>query len=462
MRIIELIKNIGILSIGGICTKAISFFLIPLYTALISVEDYGTIDYLTTMSTLLIAIVSFQMHEAVFKFATVQRDNTDEVKAIFTNIWVASIVLCFCFSIIYFCVIGILDFVGKWYVLLATVVNIFFYMVTKSSRSLGHNVLYSFVNFTSAGVTIVLNLLFLVGLNLPALYLLYAYVVGPLAGGMICVLADKLWKYFDIRQLNMVRIREYIRYSCPLIPNEVAWWVIHASDRLVIVTFLGLYYAGILAVATKFSLVYSTLFSFFYAAWVEQCFLHYKTQEGKEYIEKMIPKIFLSFAYFTVFFMIVCMYVYPMFIDSSYNEGIGLVPWYLIAVLFNVIVGLVSPIYLIHNETKAVMYSTVIAGIINIGVNLMSVNILGVLSAPISAICGYGSVAMWRWFDVKKRYLNLNISIQKIAEISILLFFSICLYLFDFKGYDYMVSVFVFLWIGFIGIKGYYSWRKNI
>lgn len=462
MRIVELIKNIGILSIGGICTKAISFFLIPLYTALISVEDYGTLDYLTTVSTLLIAIVSFQMHEAVFKFATVQRGNINAVKAIFTNIWVASIVLCFVFSIVYFFVIGVLDFVGKWYVLLATVANIFFYMVTKSSRSLGHNVLYSFVNFTSAGVTIVLNLLFLVVLHLPALYLLYAYVAGPLVGGMVCVLADKLWTYFDVRQLNMAKIKEYIKYSCPLIPNEVAWWVIHASDRLVIVTFLGLYYAGILAVAAKFSLVYSTLFSFFYAAWVEQCFLHYKTQAGKEYIETMIPKIFFSFAYFTALFMIVCMYIYPIVINSSYTEGIFLVPWYLLAVLFNVLVGLVSPIYLIHNETKAVMYSTVIAGIINIGVNLISIGMLGVLSAPVSAICGYGSVALWRWFDVKKRYLNLNIPISKITEVSLLVFLSVCLYIFDFKGYDYLVSISVLLWIGFIGIRAYYSWRKNI
>lgn len=462
MRIIELIKNVGILSVGGLCTKAISFFLIPLYTALISVEDYGTIDYLTTVSTLLIAIVSFQMHEAVFKFATIQRGNVDEVKVIFSNIWFVTICLSFIFSILYLSFIGIFDFIGKWYVIGAVISNIFLNVVAKSSRSLGHNVLYSSVNVISAAVIITLNLLFLVVFQLPALYILYSYIAGPVIGGMFCVFIDRLWKYFDIRLLSAVKIKEYIRYSYPLIPNEVAWWIIHASDRLVIVTFLGFYYAGILAVATKFSMAYLTVFSFFYAAWVEQCFLHYKTQSGKEYIERLIPKIFLVFSYFTVVMMVFCIYLYPIVINSSYAKGIILLPWYFIAVLFNVIVGLVSPIYLIHNETKIVMYSTIIAGAINIMVNLMSIGVLGVLSAPVSAVCGYGSVALWRWFDVKKRYLNLNISILKIAEVSLLLLLAACLYLFDFNGYDYMVSVAVFAWIGFVCIREYYSWRKNI
>ena len=462
MRILELIKNIGVLSIGGLCTKAISFFLIPLYTALISVEDYGTIDYLTTVSTLLIAIVSFQMYEAIFKFATVQRGNVNEVKVIFSNIWFISICLCFIFSILYLSCIGIFDFVGKWYVIGAVVANIFLNVVSKSSRSLGHNVLYSLVNVISAVVTITLNLLFLVVFKLPALYMLYAYIAGPLIGGMVCVFSDRLWTYFDIRLLSVVKIKEYIRYSYPLIPNEIAWWIIHASDRLVIVTFLGLYYAGILAVATKFSMAYLTAFSFFYAAWVEQCFLHYQTKTGKEYIERLIPKIFLVFCYSTVVLMVICIYLYPIVINFSYAEGIILLPWYFIAVLLNVIVGLVSPIYLIQNETKTVMYSTITAGAINIVVNLISIGVLGVLSAPISAICGYGSVALWRWFDVKNRYLNLNISVLKMVEASLLLLLSACLYLFDFKGYDCLVSVAVFVWIGFICIREYYSWRKSI
>ena len=47
----ELAKNTAILTIGKLCTQCISFFLLPLYTAILSTEDYGTFDLLVTYAT---------------------------------------------------------------------------------------------------------------------------------------------------------------------------------------------------------------------------------------------------------------------------------------------------------------------------------------------------------------------------------------------------------------------------
>ena len=47
----ELAKNTAILTVGKICTQCISFFLLPLYTAILSTEEYGTFDLLVTYST---------------------------------------------------------------------------------------------------------------------------------------------------------------------------------------------------------------------------------------------------------------------------------------------------------------------------------------------------------------------------------------------------------------------------
>lgn len=37
----RLIKNTGIIAIGNISTKLVSFFLLPLYTAVLSTAEYG-------------------------------------------------------------------------------------------------------------------------------------------------------------------------------------------------------------------------------------------------------------------------------------------------------------------------------------------------------------------------------------------------------------------------------------
>ena len=55
----SLVKNTIIIAIGKLSTQVISFLLLPLYTAKLSTEEYGTYDYITTIGIfLLLAILA--------------------------------------------------------------------------------------------------------------------------------------------------------------------------------------------------------------------------------------------------------------------------------------------------------------------------------------------------------------------------------------------------------------------
>ena len=64
----KLVKNTAIVALGQIGTKFISFFLLPLYTAVLSTEEYGTVDLLNTYVSLLIPIILLQMDQAIFRY----------------------------------------------------------------------------------------------------------------------------------------------------------------------------------------------------------------------------------------------------------------------------------------------------------------------------------------------------------------------------------------------------------
>ena len=57
----QLIKNTAIVSIGKICTQLITFFLLPLYTALLTTEQYGVVDLMNTLVALFLPIVTLQI-----------------------------------------------------------------------------------------------------------------------------------------------------------------------------------------------------------------------------------------------------------------------------------------------------------------------------------------------------------------------------------------------------------------
>lgn len=64
-----LFKNFGLLTISSLSTKVLVFFLVPLYTSVLSTEEYGIYDnYLTTIN-LLLPILVCDIWQAVFRFS---------------------------------------------------------------------------------------------------------------------------------------------------------------------------------------------------------------------------------------------------------------------------------------------------------------------------------------------------------------------------------------------------------
>ena len=60
----QLGKDSLIYGIGGIFAKGVSFFLLPIYTRIFTLADYGTIEMLTVVSSLLAAILTMGMDSA--------------------------------------------------------------------------------------------------------------------------------------------------------------------------------------------------------------------------------------------------------------------------------------------------------------------------------------------------------------------------------------------------------------
>ena len=64
-----LLKNIALFSIGSIGTKVINFFLVPMYTNVMLTSEYGIVDLITTIATIVVPIITFNFGEAITRFA---------------------------------------------------------------------------------------------------------------------------------------------------------------------------------------------------------------------------------------------------------------------------------------------------------------------------------------------------------------------------------------------------------
>ena len=89
----KLIRNTALIAAGNICTKGIAFLLLPVYTAILSPGEYGTVDLLLTYTALLSMVLSLQLEQAVFRHLVEERGNPRKQKQYLTTALAAVLLL---------------------------------------------------------------------------------------------------------------------------------------------------------------------------------------------------------------------------------------------------------------------------------------------------------------------------------------------------------------------------------
>ena len=74
-----LTKNMALFTISSFGSKIISFLLVPLYTSVLSTQDYGTVDLMSTTAQLLIPLLTINIQDAVLRFALDKTNKKEDV-----------------------------------------------------------------------------------------------------------------------------------------------------------------------------------------------------------------------------------------------------------------------------------------------------------------------------------------------------------------------------------------------
>ena len=404
-----LFKNTLIITIGKVCTQLITFFLLPLYTAILSTEEYGTVDLLNTLVSLLLPIVTFQVEQAVFRNLIDNRENEDVKKKIISTGIFSVILQC----IIYICIFFIISpfFANQYKYFLATnvIAYIFASLTQQMARGLGKNTHYAIGSFLSAFSTIIFNILFLVVFKFGAYGMLMANMLGQIICAIYNIIALKLYKYISISEFKKAVLMKLWKYSLPLIPNAISWWIFNASDRVIVSGILGVAQNGILSAAHKFSNVFITLYNIFNLSWTEMVSLHINDSDAKEFLNRMTNMMLRFFTAMSVG-IIACMpFVYPIMINEKFSDGYNLVPIMMLGCIFNVLVGLISTIYVAKKNTKAIANTSIVSAVINIVVNLCLIKFIGLYASTIANLTAYFIMSVYRLYDLKKKYFEIKI-----------------------------------------------------
>ena len=417
----QLVKNTAIITIGKVCTQTVSFFLLPLYTAVLTTEEYGVVDLLNTIISLLLPIVTFQIEQALFRKLVDCRNDENNVKNVISTTLVTTLVQSIVYLVLFFIISPLIKNDYKYFLAINLIASMYSSIFLQIARGLGDNKTYAIGSFITASSTVFMNIIFIILFKWGA----YGMLMASMLGNVLCIVyifyIKKIYKYIELKRYNKNLLKQLLKYSIPLIPNAISWWIFNSSDRIIVSSILGIGQNGILSAAYKFSNVYITIYNIFSITWTESAALHIKDKDSDEFFSNVIN---VSLKLFTAVCMVIIAFmpfVFPIMINEKFGDAYYQIPILMISSLFNVIVGLLSVIYIAKKDTKAVARTSIIAAIINLIVNLGTIKFIGLYAASVSTLAAYLIMAIYRYFDVKK-YIRIKTD-KKFIMISIFIIF---------------------------------------
>ncbi len=414
----DLAKNTAIVSIGKICTQLITFFLLPVYTAVLSNEEYGVVDLLNTLTSLLLPIATLQIEQGIFRYLLDCRENKEKQTTLITTVSKFILVQSAICILIFLCASPFIHNEYKYFLMANLLMGILSSISLQICRGLGDNKTYAVGSFITGALTVILNVIFIVAFKWGAYGMLIATAISNLLCAIYVFVKKKIYKYIDIKQNDEKLLKDIVKYSVPLIPNMISWWIVSASDRTIISAVIGVAQNGIYSAANKFSGIFSTLYSVFNLTWTESASININSEDRDEFFSKIFDFIVRFFGSLCLGTIAVMPFVFGILVNEKFAESYYQIPILILGSVFNILVSFLGSVYVAKKLTKEIAKTSIIAAIINIVVNIALINQIGLYAASISTVIAYFAMFIYRWIDVKK-YVSIKTNKALIAVLSV-------------------------------------------
>ena len=423
----QLAKNTIIIFFGRVCTQLISFFLLPLYTSYLATKEYGTVDLIQTYVTLLVPIITLELEMSIFRFLIDSRKSEKETnKLISNNFFILGISLSI-FSILYIIVSSIVTIPYRWLILVDIIVCVLSGNFLQVARGFGKTLDYAISCILTGLTTVISNIILICFVHMQAEGMIISMTFANFMCSLYLFIRLKLYSKINFKIVDFKQIKEMYKYSLPLIPNGISWWIVNVSDRSIISFVLGASANGLYAISNKFPTIISSLTGVFNLSWSESAALHINSSDRDEFFSDITNTVLRLFMALGVG-MLACMpFVFPILIDVKYNDAYNYIPFLVLGTIFNVAICLYSQVYLAKKLSKQVASTAIVGAIINILINVIFIKQIGLYAAAISTMISYFVMMIYRHFDLKK-YVNIKIEKKLIIESIIIYTFTLLIY----------------------------------
>lgn len=399
----KLANNTLIFAIGSFGAKFLSFILMRLYTGCMSEEGYSTADLLYQTVNVLYPILTFSMADAVIRFGM---DKGYDKKQVYTVAVITTLIGLGAFALLS-PVLNLIDMYKDYGFLLYVYCyfSCFRQIASNFVRAKGHVKLFAADGIFSTLVIVICNIIFLVAMDLGVVGYVLSIIISDAVSIVLLTLFAGLHKYLDITYFSKKLFKDMLKYSAPLIPAYVMWWITSASDRWFVISLCGEETNGIYSAAYKIPSLLMMFTTLFYQAW-QMSAIENRHDDG---LAKFYTKIYGAYSSLLMIAAAgVIMLVKPLtylLVDNDPSKNFTFAyhytPILVIAMVFQCLCQFTSSVYNVKKKSVNSMLTSLIAAVVNVILNFILIPEFGAYGAAIATAASYAACFAIRIFDVR-------------------------------------------------------------
>lgn len=397
----KLASNTLLFAISTFSSRFLFFIMAPLFSYWFdTVEMNGVKELLNQFANFAIPLVSLGISNAVIRYGL---EKNIRKKQVYTN-GILAIFMGFVLFILLFPLLRQIKWFTDYIFLLYVyvLVSCLRTLNCQFCRSRQLNRLYAIDGIFCTIVTCLFYVLFLRVLNMgPTGYLLAVICADGLSSLFLFFVAG-MKNFIDFRHVNVNLLKKMLRYSLPLVPASIFWWVTNASDQFFVAAMMedGEAWTAIYGASYKLPTILTIVSTVFTEAWQLSAFTDSNTAERERFFSQVF-KAYQSVMFLAAGGIILMAKPFMMVFREDYFIGWKFIPILTLATVFASFDNFLNSIYMVEKRSTLSLYTMAIGAALNAEFNYILIPIWGVNGAAIATFISYLAVFLMRAFNTR-------------------------------------------------------------
>lgn len=396
----------------------LGFLLLPLYTKWLGTAGFGESDLITTYSSFLVSIMTMCVADGIFVFTKNKKDSQKKVYFTSTIVFILGVLIVWFF--VWLLAGNFFEkqnysnsFTDNLWLIYGIVITTFFQQYFQQFLlSIDKIRVFSFTGVVYTILTLLFSYKLIPSLGVRG-YIL-SIIFANLLTSLYSFVFSKSYCFFSITYFKINSVCEVLKYSIPLIPNSVMWWLVSALNRPVMEQNLDYSSIGIFAVANRFPAVITMIYSIFSVAWNISVFEEYGKKEYGAFYKKTFCSFFLLITIFTSIFITLSRQVISFFAAAEFYDAWKYMIILIIGSFITCISGFVGSNFSVVKKSRYFLLSSVWGAVSSVVLNILLIPRYGLWGASFSVFVSFFIMMISRCYYSRKIVKeNLNPSIIK-------------------------------------------------